>query len=59
MQFYAMKGSKEKRNRNSYHFYWTGTIRFPILIRQSDPGAFDSLLLRLSQVQLYDFPRIV
>ena len=58
MQFHAIRGSKEKRNRN-YKFYRTGTIRFPILIWQSDPGAFDSLLLRLSQVQLYAFSRIV
>ena len=49
------KGSKEKRNRN-YKFYRTCTIRFPILIWQPDPGAFDSLLLILSQMQFCAIP---
>ena len=57
MQFYAIKGSKEKRNRNISS---TGLVLYDfLLIWQSDPGAFDSLLLRLSQVQLYAFSRIV
>ena len=37
-------------------FYRTCTIRFPILIWQPDPGAFDSLLLILSQMQFCAIP---